>query len=169
MRMIVAVAALVSSVLCGCGGTASQAVDVGVSPPMDASSDAPPCNNLELPSMGVTIQAGTGDAPPAAGGPIADGTYLLTSSTDFNAGDGIAGRPTAAVMVFSGGTITAVVGDAKGGVDRFNATYLTAGTSMMETGSCGLTDSVTQNYTATGTTLTLIQAAPAITSTFTRM
>jgi hypothetical protein len=127
------------------------------------------CNQLALPSTTVTVQPGRGLPPAATGGAIADGTYVLTSVTDFEADDGLVGQPTSGVLVLSGGALQSVSSSPKGGgLDRSSATFVVSDTTMTETGTCGLSAPLTQGYTATATTLSLIQASPAIVSTFTR-
>lgn len=154
---------LSSLLMLGCGGSNNQPP---ASPP-DMSNA--PCNQLAFPSADVTIEAGTGSPPTAGGGAIADGTYVLTTSTDYESGDALVGQMTGTTMVIASGTIETALLDAKGGADRFNVSYSLSGTTMSQTGSCGFTDTLSLGYTATPSTITLIQVRPPLVSTYSRM
>jgi hypothetical protein len=141
----------------------------GGAQPASVQNDAVagPCNELAIPAS-ITIQAGSGSPPGAAGGTVVDGTYTLSEIDDYNGGDAFTGHPAAGVMVVSAGTMEAAMMDAKGGMDRFSARYMTDGTTIREIGTCGFQDTVTMGYTATASTLTMVQSVPPIVSIFTR-
>jgi hypothetical protein len=126
------------------------------------------CNQVPLPTATITIQQGMGMPPSPLGGSVVDGTYVLTQSTDYNVGDALVGQPTAGEMIVTGGAIQTVSKDAKGGTVRVNASYLIMGTSLQQTGTCGFSESFSQGFTATSTTITLIQPSPPIVDVFTR-
>ena len=98
-----------------------------------------------------------------------DGTYALTSFTDYSPHSALVGQPTSGVFVFSHGTLQGAFMNPKGGVDRWSVAYSLAGTDITETAACGNVVDTTTGYTATATSITLIQSAPLIVSTFTRM
>jgi hypothetical protein len=160
----IAISSLLSlGLMPGCGG----ANNPPPAPLPDMSSA--PCNQLAFPTGNITIAAGSGSLPAATGGTIADGTYLLTSSTDYEAGDALVGQTTAAIMVVASGTIESALIDAKGGANRFNVSYSLSGTTMRQTGTCGFTETMTLGYSAAPSTITLIQTIPPLVSTYSRM
>jgi hypothetical protein len=126
------------------------------------------CNELPIPPTSVTITRGSGSPPSPTGGAIVDGTYTLTESDDYNPGDALVGQPTSAVLVVSHGTMAFVSIGAKGDSVRFNARYEVSGTSIQETGTCGLSEVLVEGYSATPTTITLIQSTPTFVSVFSR-
>jgi hypothetical protein len=150
----------------GCdASTPAMPLDLSM-PPADLMQTE--CNQVPLPTATVTIQQGMGSPPTPMAGSVADGTYVLTQSTDYNVGDAIVGLPTSGAMIIQGGAIQTVSKDAKGGTVRVDASYTIMGTSLLQTGTCGFTDSFSQGFTATSTTITLIQATPPIVDVFTR-
>jgi hypothetical protein len=146
----------------GCGGTTPGSP----TPLVDMSNGQ--CNQIAIPTASITITAGTGSLPTASGGTIVDGTYTLTASTDYSVGDALVGQATAGVMVVANGTIQSVSSGGKGGTIRVNANYTVSGTNLQQTGSCGFSESLSEGFSATATTITLIQATPPIVSVFSR-
>jgi hypothetical protein len=128
-----------------------------------------PCNQVQLPPSSVTVEAGTGSPPVAVGGDIVDGTYVLTSMLDYNVGDGLIGQGTLGVIELSGGTISSASISAKGAEVRTAASYTVSGSTLVQRGTCGFGDTLSQGFTATPTTITTIQSSPDFVSFFTRM
>jgi len=161
MHRTFAIALCVSSIL-ACGETQTAATDAGV------DEGAAACNQLTLPpSVAITAMSGTPAA--AAGGTISDGTYVLTEVDDYNTGDAFAGQPAAGVLVVSGSTIDVARLGAKGDVSRYSVTFSVSGTTLVETGTCGLAMPLSEGFTATATSITLVDTSPAFVSVYTRM
>jgi hypothetical protein len=156
-------ALLVLASISACGGAAATPPDAG------AEVAAGPCNEIMIPAADVTIQRQAGTPPEPAGGMIVDGTYVLTATDDYEPGDALAGQSTSAVMVVSDGSIQFASNGAKGGQIRFNASYTLSSTGIEQTGTCGLTQPLSEGYTSTPTTITLIQSSPTFVSVFERM
>ena len=92
----------------------------------------------------------------------------MTQSTDYSTGDALVGQSTAGEMIVAHGTIQSASKDPKGGTVRVNASYTIMGTNVQQTGTCGFSDRFSQGFSATATTMTLIQTTPPFVSVFTR-
>jgi hypothetical protein len=120
------------------------------------------CNNLDLPASSITITRGTGAPPTPTGGTITDGTYELTALADYSTSGSAAGQTTMAVYRFSGTTVERVGRRTDGRVERAVGTYSISAANITLMLSCGASTSQgTQAYSATPTTLTLIDAPGA--------
>jgi major membrane immunogen (membrane-anchored lipoprotein) len=170
VALVVAMAAMVAVTACGSSATAP---DAG---PADAdASDAPAdagdnCNGLAPLGPLVTATCDTGAPPPATGGTIVDGTYLLSESHFFGT---CAASMLGETLVISGGKIESLAIDAGGAVLRKSLSYTASGsgTTMVETQTCPLSVVATIRFSATPTTLTiyLVNSLGTRLSTFTRM
>jgi hypothetical protein len=145
----------------------SHAADGG----SDAPSDGPPCSTITNAAPSVTTTLSDASAPPAStGGTIVSGTYYITSVTSYGGAAGCAG------LHVSGETIVTAQGTSGStvGVITYNlpplgaattptsASYTTSGQTVTFTSTCpsGGDAGVTQPlYTATATTLTLVEPA----------
>jgi hypothetical protein len=117
-----------------------------------------PCNTVALGGEVITSIAATGVVPTPSGGTIADGTYLLTKSQAY---------PPATLPSWSmrlayriTGNLLEVAEDSGSGTPIFAYNYSTstAGTTWYLTETCGggIVGASPSPYTATPTTLTLI-------------
>ena len=124
-------------------------------------SDSGSCQDVPDDGMNVSYQAGTGTPPAAAGGTIASGTYTLTSEVTYAAGE--AGLPLSSLgtirstLVVVGSTVSAYVfASVAGSGTTANSTFTTNGTELTLVDTCPDTASTTVGYTATATTVALI-------------
>jgi hypothetical protein len=110
-----------------------------------------------------------GAPPTMTGGTIADGVYALTQMVQYNGEDGDTAHKD--TFVFSGGA-GQIAGLEDGTGTQMNAffTYTTSGNDLDLTLTCGASGMVTMKYTATGTTITTVNADDANElHTFTKM
>jgi lipocalin-like protein len=101
----------------------------------------------------VTTVQGAGALPTFTGGPIADGTYFLTSVTHYGATG--AGQTQRITMTFTGSAFTLVQDSDASCNSAPSATGTTSisGTQLTLSIACPATDSETVSYTATSTTI----------------
>lgn len=162
----------------GTGGSAGTGGTTGACGIGSGTSTGDTCNSVALNGPCVTPQLSTGTVPTGMGGPISNGTFLLTSETlyaDPDAGitsvDG--GLPQGArrqTFVLSNATSTSFTLDqvtiSGTRTGRSHGTAAIAGTMVTFTPTCppptdGGDDGNTGTFTATSATITLIQSAAA--------
>jgi hypothetical protein len=152
------------SALAGCGGGGVAAVDAAVERAMTGmcSADIPlgqACNTLVDPGDRVVPTCATETMPTGQGGPIFDGTYVLTAQTFYDV-------PVCPQSTFS--QIIEIVGDCmqigSGTFGTAAARLTVAGNSLTTTRTCvhvgtdagiSMAGPSTQTFTATATTFTL--------------
>jgi hypothetical protein len=119
-----------------------------------AGAGGAPCNTLTLSGNAIVPTAGSGTPPTPGGGPIADGTYRLTSIDTYNLADvgGIPDRETISIA----GTHAQAVSESGQSISRLNYT-ISAGGNQLQLGFTCPADligaSTVKFYTATPTTL----------------
>jgi hypothetical protein len=103
----------------------------------------------------VTTTSGSGSLPAFKGGPIADGTYVLTSAVSYGASTGAAGQTQRITLTFSGGNFTLVQDEGAdcNGVPTGSGTYSTSSDTLILDLTCPLKANQSASYTATATTL----------------
>lgn len=148
--------------------TADATADSGIT---DSAADAQVCN--ALPNTAPAVLSAVSDAamPPASNGmAIASGTYFLTSATSYG------GDPLCAGIMVRGTTVVSATNATTGTLDgvitymlgllgqttTVHAVYTTSGSALTLTATCPANDGgneITQ-YSATPTTITVVQPAP---------
>jgi hypothetical protein len=144
-----AAAALLASVLAGCGGSANGNPDAG-NPPSDGA-----CNTVSNAAPLVTHVARSGAVPAMTGGTIENGTYFLTAMELYN------GRTTSndhqETWVVANGVLQAASKSGTSPLVNSTGTLVTSGNQLTINVSCPGTASVTGNsYTATPTQFRVI-------------
>jgi hypothetical protein len=111
-----------------------------------------------LQGVGVPEVAGVGAMPTAAGGAIADGTWVLTKWEIYPPGsiDAFLRKET---FVFSAGTFAAVSQKDTAAEKRNSGTVSTSGTTASLGVMCPVTGTVMTEYTATATELKILENA----------
>jgi hypothetical protein len=144
------------------GGTADATMDAGGSCVAPPTPDAGACNAVRVTGSPVPVRcAGTQTPPTPSGGTIADGTYVLTSSTYY--GSCPAPEQDRITWSICGGTWqTAQEGPVNGTtmVQLFDAVVSPSGNSLNIRLTCGQMQTTTFGFDATPTTLTLFTWAP---------
>ena len=168
------VRALLLSAAVGLGGCKSTAIDHGdadlseVGVPDTLALDAA-CNALTQLGAPVIPSCDPGSAPAATGGPISDGTYLLTESRFY--GD-CSTQPLAETIVVSQGTVQSIATGPGDSERRSSVSYLpgASDTTLSETQTCPARVQTTIRFSATATTLSIYLSTVLATrvSTFTR-
>lgn len=120
----------------------------------DHDSGKPSCNSLVNVAADVPIIAAPSAPPPATGGAIADGTYVVTRATVYTGIGGAAG-PTGKSVKMTVTVAGANVESVFDGVTR-SATIAMAGTMLESTTTCPGTGTDELPYSATSTSLTLV-------------
>jgi hypothetical protein len=149
----------------------------GTSGGTSGTSGGTGCNTLAQQGANVDLIGTKIAAPAAAGGTIADGTYVLTGAKEHYAGltEGATlstlGPVTFAIMGTTANTITADKTGAN--VDHTTVTFAASGTSLTVTTTCsnpvpdgGLPAPSMSTYTATGTSFTQYTTTGATTFEF---
>lgn len=173
MRSLAVLMVTLSFVGCSSSSTsAGQAASAA-----DAGMDAPRvCTTLGYAGAPVDPVAVAGNAPIAAGGTIADGTYRLTSYKVYNnAIDPSKVQSLQASFKFAAGAYEIAFSSSKGGEATESGTVTTKGTLLQLTKSCPsmMTESE-RRYSATATSFDLFDvsnatpSAPAEVATYTR-
>lgn len=152
----------------GTGGSDAGSVDgtVGVDGPMSVgtsnggdiamgicNSNAVPCNNVGNLGQTVTRTVDAGPVPPLAGGPLVDGTYVLTAIVQYM-GDATE-YTLKQTSVFAGGLdnwVSSINGAAEG---HFTAAF-SAGTSLSLSVCCPVSVALDTCYAASGNTLQVL-------------
>lgn len=145
------------------GGVDSSAIDSGAidSGVVDSSDAAVACNTL-VNSAPVLPLSYVATAPPSPqGGPIMDGTYLLTAAAIYTGVGGQTGATggSAQVTIKITGTTVQVANKAMPPGDHLTTTLVPNGTSFTRTDTCPDTMSQQGAYTATATTFIAILPA----------
>jgi len=162
----------------GTGGSAGTGGTTGACGIGSGTSTGDTCNSVALNGPCVTPQLSTGTAPTGMGGPIGNGTFVLTSETlyaDPDAGitaadGGLTQADRRQTFVLSNATSTsftldqATISGTRTG--RSHGTAAVAGAMVTFTPTCppptdGGDDGNTGTFTATLTTITLIQSTAA--------
>jgi hypothetical protein len=133
------------------GAAGSDAVFEGGADALDGGG----CNTIEQLADPVTTSCDPGAPPAAAGGTIADGTYLLTESHFFGACES---NVLSETLVVSQGTVQSITTDAATGMaTRRSFTYtVTSGSSTLsETETCPGAFIANVGFTATASRLTI--------------
>lgn len=138
------------------------------------TSDDATCKGITATGGAISLVAVTDAAPTASGGNIADGTYLLTAATVYGGPATTAFVKLKVTLQIAGPRWTrgysfdVSVGDAGSGGESTGSdggTFTTAGAELSATKTCtdGSSDNgfggFTGGYTASGSTLTLVQDA----------
>lgn len=147
--------------LAACGGT-------GSSPGSDGGSqNLSDCNSLSSPNMTAIHKNHHAGPPPAmTGGTIADGTYFLTAMDQWNGENG--DTPHVETWFYQGNQV-GVVSIESSATLRASGTFTTSGNMITSTLDCGVSMTATSAYTASGNTLTIVNANdPNETHTFTK-
>jgi hypothetical protein len=171
MRVLLTVV-MASVALVACGAPdAPRAPSSSEAPPV-ASSGAP-CNAVAQEAEVVDLVGSAAPAPTATGGTIEDGTYVLVGLTLHTPGGKEDGAKLATLgkttMEIKGGT-TQLVRTSRDGVEvRTTVTRANAGTNTTATTTCVTPPAkpdatTTAQYTASPTSLLLINPGPAGTS-----
>jgi hypothetical protein len=161
---------------------AEPPIDVTSEPPIDVTpdvfadgaGDAPPpgtcggaCNTFANVSPVVTRTVEQGDAPTMTGGPIVDGTYIVTSIVQYN-GD-MTPYSLAETSVIAGNVDAWVASTNGGPAMRYTTTFTTTNNQMAFEFCCPTVGALTILYTTTATTLSHIDPAnPNRVITYTR-
>jgi len=119
----------------------------------DAEAGKPACNALVNLGTDVPILTEAAVPPPAMGGAIADGTYVVTSATLYTGPNGASGPSGKSVRMTV--AIAGMRGDSV--LDDMNrsATFVIAGTKLKSTATCPGTGTDEVDYSATPESLTL--------------
>lgn len=184
MRTITAHSSLFAIALLGCGGastpSSSEATDAGPAPDgAAASSGGPyqfvvPCHDLQLQGPGVKTIARMAHLPPAEGGTVVDGTYVLTAVNRYRVAD--EGRvesdaPQRVTLAVRGNVIEQTSEGQQSVVQRTRLAFTTTGASLEPKLTCGvflIAPLVQTTYTATPTSLTLLEVPASMSFVFTR-
>jgi hypothetical protein len=151
----------------------SPAEPSGAAETVDASdgSDAsanPQCNDVKQAGSVVELVVTKAALPVAAGGTLANGTYVLTSAKWYGATPLPEGEPLAQLerttLVVRGTVFESVQSGDSTTEHRKSGTLTTSGASSSLTPTCSYPESpgdpVTRSYTATPTTLTFVGGPP---------
>jgi hypothetical protein len=116
------------------------------------------CSDLQLTGSPVTDVGRDGTPPSATGGSVTDGTYVLTSNEVYPPGSAIVPRQRRMTLGIAGTRLEVVSQDSDTPGVTLNAsgTFTTTGISATITYSCGAAGSFPLAYSATGTSLVLI-------------
>lgn len=124
------------------------------------------CNGL---SNVATVISDTGDTqnplPQATGGSVADGTYVLTASTQYAldsngidqyiiCGSELADRQE--TIRFQGGTVDTIGSFDEGPQETFSGTFTTSGTTLTQRQTCPTASTTTAGYSVIGNKILLI-------------
>lgn len=122
----------------------------------EADAAPPACTTLVNVASEVSLIANASSAPPAAGGVIADGTYVVTSATLYTGPGGASGPTSQKVRM----TIAIVGPRAESISDDVGrvSTLSTVGNELHSTTSCPGTGTDVVEFTATPTSLTIHMA-----------
>lgn len=159
----------------GCKPTTSAHTDADVSEAGTSGADAAEalaldaaCNALTQLGAPVIPSCEPGSAPAATGGPISDGTYVLSESHFY--GD-CSSQPLAETLVISQGTVQSIVTGPGDSERRSSVSYLpgTPATTLSETQTCPARVQTTLRFSATASTLSIYLSTVLATrvSTFT--
>jgi hypothetical protein len=165
--------------LVACHGTTSYVSGVGLATVTSADPNAPVCNDLEQQGREVDLVGSPGNPPAPAGGTIADGTYVLTSSVLYtkNSSPGAKlvgmGRTT---MRVEGPTSQLVQTRVDGSIRRTTVTRVSSGTVSTSKTLCApvtadVAKSTSSGYTATPGSFHFISPGPAgtVVATYTKL
>jgi len=156
-------AALVAVLLLGvgCGSSASRSdAATDATATTDAALDGGACNAIAQLADPVTTSCDPGAPPVAAGGTIADGTYLLTESHFFGTCES---NVLSETLVIAQGTVQSITTDATTGqATRQSFTYKTTSGSatLTETQTCPGAFVATVGFSATPSRLTIFMRNP---------
>ncbi len=185
MRFITAPSSLFAIALLACGGASTpssspEATDAGPAPDGAAASSGEPyqfvvpCHDLQLQGPGVKTIPRTGHLPPAEGGTVVDGTYVLTAVNRYRAADD--GRvemdaPQRFTLAVRGNVIEQTSESEHSVVQRTRLAFTTTGATLEPKLTCGvflIAPIVQTSYTATPTSLTLLEVPASMSFVFTR-
>jgi hypothetical protein len=116
------------------------------------------CNTLVSDAPSVTSTTSSAKVPTAAGGAIADGTYVLTSMTVYSALP-IPGMTLSSLLQITGTTIQQVA-TVNGEEKRFTTSFSPAGASLAMMDICPTPKSGNYTFTATPTELRMYLSSP---------
>ena len=172
MRIITAPSSLFAIALLACGGastpSSSESTDAGPAPDGAAASSGEPyqfvvpCHDLQLQGPGVKTITRTAHLPPAEGGTVVDGTYVLTAVNRYRArDDGIVemDAPQRFTLAVRGNVIEQTSESEHSVVQRTRLAFTTTGATLEPKLTCGvflIAPVVQTSYTATPTSLTLL-------------
>jgi hypothetical protein len=120
------------------------------------------CNSLALLGPTITSTCANGVAPQPTGGPIIDGTYVLTAMTFYGGCQTVSFAET---VVLSAETVQAVASLSAAGLTRANERFTISGTNLLESHTCPNSDTATTPYSATPNTLLLFSSGGTGTAT----
>jgi hypothetical protein len=135
-----------------------DAVDGGAPRSDGGGSDAAVCSDLQLMGNTVTEVERNGTSPSATGGTVTDGTYVLTSYEIYPPGSANVPRQRRMTLGIAGTQLDLVseTSDAPGVTLNASGTFTTNGINATIAYSCGAAGSFPLAYSATGTSLVLI-------------
>ena len=125
----------------------------------DTASPGPACNTLVNDGPTVSLMLSTATAPPATGGTVVDGTYVLSGATAYTNG-GVTAPPTSfrAVMQIAG-NIMQQVGTFNGAEQRYTSTFSTSGSNVTTMDTCPAPKTATHQFIATATNIHIIDSS----------
>jgi hypothetical protein len=181
MRLPVEVAvALLALSFTACHGTTSFVSGEGLTTVTSADAAAAPCNDLEQKGQDVDLVGSSAAPPTPAGGVIADGVYVLTSSI-LHTKDNADGKKLVAMgkitISVSGSVAQLVRTTADGHERRTTVNRVTSGATTTSRTTCGParrsadSDVTTSSYTATPRSFQFISPGPAgtVVATYTKI
>jgi hypothetical protein len=126
----------------------------------DTAPPAPACNTLVNDGPTVSLTVVLTAAPPANGGTVVDGTYVLSKATLYTNGVTVTPPPNAfsAVLQMAGHTMQQV-GSINGAESRYTSTFTVSGSNVTTEDTCPAPKSTTYQFTATATLLTISGAS----------
>jgi hypothetical protein len=136
----------------------------------DAATDGPICSSITNAAPAVTTEVADSSTPPTGtGGTIVSGTYYVTKVTSYGgaaqcAGLTVSGETVVTAQGTSGSSLGVITYNIPGfgsATQTTSASYTTSGSTVTFTSTCPTSDAgISQpSYTATSTTLTLIEPA----------
>jgi hypothetical protein len=165
--------------LFACTGTTSYVSGAGLATVTSGDPNAPPCNDVEQQGREVDLVGSPAPPPTAAGGAIADGTYVLTSSVLYtknsSPGAKLVGMGRTTILV-QGPTSQLVQTGVDGSVRRTTVSRVSSGTLSTAKTLCApaasdVSKSTSTSYTATPTSFAFINPGPAgtVVATYTKL
>ena len=160
----------------GANGTSSSSGSVGTSSSSGGANTTTDCVGFKATGNEVHPTVGSGTAPAPAGGTLVDGTYQLTAATAYGSGVspllGAATVKSTLVITagkfvrgydFSAGPQSSVGADSGSyALDQATDTITAGNVTCTDGGDDSGFGSLSGGYTATATSLTLIQDSPAL-------
>jgi hypothetical protein len=131
------------------------------------ASAVPTCNSIANIGTDVPFTADPGAPPTMTGGTIADGTWVRTADIQYNSSTAPSGTRRDTVQV-SGTTFQIVLRQDASADMHVTATAALSNNDFALTWTCGNTGGVSRKYTATSTTLSLLDESNSRLEVFTK-